>query len=140
MRFLGWLVVVTVVAIAVFHLLLHVPTPGLNRDAFGYHFHAGRAWMSPYGRTASFIIPLFLIVVPAVTLVVVLTIRSMAALFRGSQRKDSEAERCEAALVQDLHRGMTRLEKRVESLETILLDRSASASRSREDAALGGIR
>ena len=39
--------------------------------------------------------------------------------FRGGERLQAE----EARLIQELHRGLSRMEERVEALETIMLDR-----------------
>lgn len=43
--------------------------------------------------------------------------------FRGGGRRDSKMEASESKLIQELHLGMTRMEERVEVLETLLLDR-----------------
>jgi phage shock protein B len=86
----------------------------------------------------AFLLVLLALPLGAVLLVIILC--GVAARFRGTPRKNGETDQREAALMQDLHRGMTRLEERVESLETILLDRSASAARAREGAGLGGTR
>ena len=51
---------------------------------------------------------------------------------KNHQRLDAE----ESRIMQELYRGFSRLEKRVESLETVLLDR-ASRSRVRRKAGLG---
>jgi len=57
--------------------------------------------------------------------------------FRGGSRRDSKLEASEAKLIQELHLGMTRMEERVEVLETLLFDRverpKASARPQRED-------
>jgi phage shock protein B len=42
-------------------------------------------------------------------------------LFKGSGDRDTKAE--DARLVQEIYQGLTRLEKRIETLETILFDR-----------------
>lgn len=42
-------------------------------------------------------------------------------LFKGSGARDTKAE--DARLVQEIYQGLTRLEKRIETLETILFDR-----------------
>ena len=44
---------------------------------------------------------------------------------RGSERLQAE----EARLIQELHRGLSRMEERVETLETILLDREGKKDR-----------
>jgi len=59
----------------------------------------------------------FLIVCLGIMLAVVIR------AFRGGSRKDSELEGREAELIQELHAGLMRMEDRVESLETILIDR-----------------
>lgn len=42
-------------------------------------------------------------------------------LFKGSQERDIQAE--EGRIIEEIHQGLVRLEKRVATLETILLDR-----------------
>lgn len=42
----------------------------------------------------------------------------------GNSSRDAETDREETRLIQELHRGLSRLEERVEALETLLLERS----------------
>jgi len=45
-------------------------------------------------------------------------------LFRGPQgKKAAQADEEEARMIQELHQGLKRMESRIESLETILLER-----------------
>ncbi len=41
----------------------------------------------------------------------------------GSSRADSELQAEETKLIQDIHQGLTKMEERVEALETLLIER-----------------
>lgn len=53
--------------------------------------------------------------------VLALTLIVIAKILRGSRRGALEAE--ETALMQDIHRSLTRLESRIDALETIVLEK-----------------
>lgn len=48
------------------------------------------------------------------------------------KRQDSAAQVDEAAFMQEMHQNLARMEARIESLETLLLEREASAARSND--------
>lgn len=56
-------------------------------------------------------------------LLVVVGVSLLRLCARGTRRGNSAEARREVELIQELHRGMARLDRRVESLETILLER-----------------
>lgn len=68
------------------------------------------------GVLGTFIALLVTMLIPAVLVVIVLRL----ALGAGKRNQRSEAE--DARLMQDLHRSLQKLENRVESLETIMLE------------------
>jgi len=55
--------------------------------------------------------------------VVILPIMLVAALLKRSDQHGRDATGAEAEMMQELYLGLTRLESRVESLETLLLER-----------------
>lgn len=55
--------------------------------------------------------------------IIILPIMLIAGLLKRSDRRDGESTRAEAELMQELYQGLSRLEHRVESLETILLSK-----------------
>ena len=57
--------------------------------------------------------------------VVILPIMLVGALMKRSERRERGATGEEAELMQALYQGLTRLESRVESLETILLSKDS---------------
>ena len=50
----------------------------------------------------------------------------------GSFRQGEQLNADETRLIQEMHRGLTRMEERIDALETILLDREAKDAKSRE--------
>lgn len=72
--------------------------------------------------------PGFLIALGPVLLLIVLICLSLALwkVLRGDTSKDHQRlDAQESRMMQELYRGLSRLEERVESLETILLDRAS---------------
>jgi len=70
--------------------------------------------------------------------VVCMTLIKLAKIMKGDSsrtrtggRSRGSADIDEAQLMQDLHRGLSRLESRIESLETIVLERESSKERTR---------
>jgi len=62
-----------------------------------------------------------------------LFLRIMTRVFGGvtkdlASKSDAETAQKEARIMQDLHQGMTKMEQRVESLETLLIDRTRDES------------
>lgn len=55
---------------------------------------------------------------------------AFAKIMKGSSRSDSVTEGEESRMVQDMHRGLSKLESRIDALESIILDRD---SRTRDD-------
>ena len=72
----------------------------------------------------------FLIVLTICTTIVVL--RALRLKYRHDRRYDAD----DARIMQEINRGMQRMEDRVEALETLLMDRP-ERSRSRREAARG---
>ena len=72
-----------------------------------------------------------------VAVIVVVLLAGVAGLIialisrRPSRKEEMRMRDDEARLMQELHRGFTRMEQRVETLETILLDRAEHAADSR---------
>jgi phage shock protein B len=64
------------------------------------------------------IIPLLLL-----ALVLIVPLLLVGALFKKSRPAVVERDNQDAQVMQDIHNGLTRMEKRVESLETILMNR-----------------
>jgi phage shock protein B len=61
---------------------------------------------------------LILVLAGVVAIVIALGVR----LVKGSKEREVQGE--EGRIIQEIHQGMLHLEKRIETLETILLDRS----------------
>jgi phage shock protein B len=47
----------------------------------------------------------------------------------GVSRKQQQNEAVEARMIQEIHKGLSRMETRIEALETIVLDRQRGAAR-----------
>lgn len=78
------------------------------------------------GGFMTFAFSMLLVGLVIVALVVVL----IAKLLKGGSGAENKAERTnEAKLIQELYHGLSRMEDRVESLETILLDKESKEER-----------
>ncbi|MCF8032469.1 MAG: hypothetical protein K9K66_08160 [Desulfarculaceae bacterium] len=56
---------------------------------------------------------------------------SIVRLIKGPKGKQTaQADEDEARLIQDLHKGLTRMESRIDALETIMLERQGKEPRS----------
>jgi phage shock protein B len=83
-----------------------------------------------FPHTASFGVFWFMILpLIAIAVVLVLLLRLLRDRRPGA---DADAATDEARMIQELYRGMNRMEQRVEALETLLLERDARSAR-RED-------
>ena len=60
--------------------------------------------------------------IPLVLIVCVTVLLAIKMLRRGGPRSAATQQADEARLIQDLHRGLRKMEERVEALETILLE------------------
>jgi len=67
------------------------------------------------------IFPLFFILAIPLALIVGLVVVSLAKILKGGSRRGLSEE--ESQIMQDIHQGLGRMERRIESLETILFDR-----------------
>jgi len=54
------------------------------------------------------------------------TLIVLAIIFKGRKKESDEVE---SQLIQELHQGLTRMEKRIESLETIILESQKKTSK-----------
>ncbi len=71
----------------------------------------------------SFFALFLLVAIPLMAMVGVFFLIALRIL-KGDRGNAASAE--EAALIQDLHRGMNRMEQRIEALETLLLEQNSS--------------
>ncbi len=62
-------------------------------------------------------------------LVLVLLVFFIARLFKGGGAGTAEDSRSEAQMIQELYQGLSRMENRIETLETLLLDRERPNSK-----------
>ena len=79
------------------------------------------------GHFFTFVFAILLVGLAILTLVVIFIVR----LFRGNAGNSPEESRNEAKMIQELYHGFSRMEERVETLETLLLD--AERSKRTED-------
>lgn len=70
------------------------------------------------GHFFTFVFAILLVGLTILTLVVIFIVR----LLRGNARSNPEESRNEAKMIQELYHGFSRMEERVEALETLLLD------------------
>jgi len=54
---------------------------------------------------------------------------AVVKVLKGPQRGKSTADDEEARVIQEVHQGLTRMEERIEALETILLERGEEKGR-----------
>jgi phage shock protein B len=73
--------------------------------------------------TLTWFVLTLLIAIPLLLVVGVVVIGILLVLRIGSSARDKRLEEQEARTMQELYQGMEKMEKRVEALETILLDR-----------------
>jgi hypothetical protein len=79
--------------------------------------------MEATGMSAVIIIGIFLCSVLIAMGIIAATIIALARGKRGPLRVKGGEQTNETQLIQELHEGLLKMEKRIESLETILLDR-----------------
>ncbi len=74
---------------------------------------------------------LFLILIAAIPVAAIFGGILLAALkiLKGDSRGTGLSDQEETRMIQEIHRGLNRLEERVEALETLLLDRPKDRSR-----------
>lgn len=58
----------------------------------------------------------------------------LIATFRGGKHRGSRvSEAQETQLIQEIHRGLTRMEERIEALETLMLDQGKKTAGAKQD-------
>lgn len=70
------------------------------------------------------IVPFMIFAIPLAAIIGGVFLVALKILKGDGSRRSGEADVEETRLIQELHRGLTRLEERVESLETLLLEKS----------------
>ena len=75
------------------------------------------------------LIILGVIVIPVVAVIGFLLVAGLAVLRGGGKSRRSNPD--EARLIQEIHRGLDKMEKRIESLETIVLDQTKDHEKER---------
>ena len=75
--------------------------------------------------------------IPIVAIVGGLFVEALKVLKGKPSSKTAELSQEETRLIQDVHQGLVRMEKRVEALETILMDRARPASTPRAEQPAG---
>jgi phage shock protein B len=70
------------------------------------------------------IISMMALGIPLVVVIGIFILIAISMLRGGSRKEDKKMRSDEAQLMQEIHRGLTRMEERVDALETLLLDRA----------------
>jgi phage shock protein B len=130
LRFLGRLFLLAMLAVLVLAGLLtaagagfwivFTAFPGMGHEVGLYH--QGTFVFSRFGWIPGVSLVLGPIVLLGILFCIVLVIRALSAIGRSKEPDRQTGE--ESRLMQELHRGLARLEDRVEALETLLLDRT----------------
>jgi phage shock protein B len=73
------------------------------------------------------LIPMMALAIPLSVVIGVFLLIALAILKGGGSKKENKQMRSdEARTIQEIHRGLTRMEERIDALETLLLDRAGS--------------
>ena len=95
-------------------VLLSIALPNLGQARLGFH-------ISPVGYGLG--LPEIVVLVVVGLFVITFAALILRVVFRGSNGRYREAPPDETRMMQEIYRSLSQMEKRVEALETILLDR-----------------
>jgi phage shock protein B len=77
-----------------------------------------------------YLVPIFIVFIVVGLPVMAATLISLAKIMKGQSGRKGErpfsSDREEAEIMQEIHHSVSRLEKRIDALETIVLDKSSS--------------
>jgi phage shock protein B len=78
------------------------------------------------------LVPIVAIVFGSLVTIFFITTWAVVRLITGGRRRHGREEREESQMIQELYQGLLRMEKRVETLETLLIERERQRGERRE--------
>lgn len=105
-------------------ILLLLSQPAYGNVSWATHISGGIPQQGTYIMTAQSLTILMLFAIPLAAIIGGILLAALKILKGNEGGRGGESDREETRLIQELHRGLQRMEERVDALETLLLDKS----------------